>query len=179
MGFATALCGSSYSIPAEHIRVRRGSAVVTKEATFRDFLTARGLRFTRERAHILDKVFSTHKHFKADELRLAMRTQNARVSKATIYRTLALLVESGLLRQVITGEKHAHYEHVFGHEHHDHMVCSRCGEILEFFDPAIERLQDKICRQKRFQAEGHRLQITGLCARCAPKQSQKKEAKAS
>jgi len=141
--------------------------MVTKEEKFQQFLAARGLRFTRGRARILDRIFATHKHFRADDLLLEMRSRGLRVSPATIYRTLALLVQSGHLRQVITDDKHAHYEHVFGHEHHDHMVCSRCGEIIEFFDPAIERLQDKTCQEKGFKAEGHRLQIFGFCAKCA------------
>ena len=144
--------------------------MVTKEEKLREFLAARGLKFTGERGRILDQVFSVHRHFQADELLAEMRARGRRVSKATIYRTLALLVQSGLLLQVITGEKHAHYEHVFGHEHHDHMICTRCGEIAEFFEPGIERLQDKICGEKGFRAEGHRLQIIGLCARCAKKQ---------
>ena len=143
--------------------------MMTKEDKFKEFLSARGLKFTRERAQILDRIFSTHRHFEAEDLLMEMRARSARVSAATIYRTLALLVESGLLRQVITGEKHAHYEHVFGHAHHDHMTCTRCGEIVEFFDPEIERLQDKICEEKGFRAEGHRLQVIGLCARCARK----------
>jgi Fur family ferric uptake transcriptional regulator len=145
------------------------NGTVTNEEKFKEFLTARGLRFTRERARLLDKIFSTHKHFEADELLVDMRSGGVRVSKATIYRTLALLVQSGLLRQVITGEKHAHYEHVFGHTHHDHMTCSRCGAIVEFFDPEIETLQEKICKEKGFRAEGHRLQIIGLCSKCAKK----------
>jgi Fur family ferric uptake transcriptional regulator len=144
-------------------------AMVTKEEKFRDFLAGRGLRSTPERARILDRIFATHEHFQADNLLKEMRSRGPRVSKATIYRTLALLVESGLLRQVMTGEKHAHYEHVFGHAHHDHMTCTRCGEIVEFFDPEIERLQEKICEQKGFRAEGHRMQILGLCAKCARK----------
>jgi Fur family ferric uptake transcriptional regulator len=147
------------------------NGTVTKEEKFKEFLTARGLRFTRERGRLLEKIFSTHKHFEADDLLMDMRSGGVRVSKATIYRTLALLVESGLLRQVITGEKHAHYEHVFGHEHHDHMTCTQCGETVEFFEPKIERLQDKICEQKGFRAESHRMQIIGLCARCLRKQS--------
>ncbi len=122
---------------------------------------------TRERLRILDKVFSTHKHFEADDLLTEMRAKGLRVSKATIYRTLTLLVESGLLRRVITDEKHAHYEHVYGHEHHDHMICAQCGDIVEFCDPEIERLQDKICEEKKFRPQGHRMQIIGLCVRCA------------
>jgi Fur family ferric uptake transcriptional regulator len=151
--------------------------MVTKEEKFKEFLAARGLTFTRERARILDKIFSTHKHFEADDLLMEMHARGPRVSKSTIYRTLALLVESGLLRRVITGEKHAHYEHVFGHEHHDHMTCTRCGEIVEFVDPDIERLQDKICEEKGFRPEGHRLQIIGLCAKCA--RAQKRASAAS
>ena len=91
------------------------------EKIFRDYVQSKGLKFTPERQAILNHVFECHEHFEAEELLIDMRKNNKRVSKATIYRTLALLVNSGLLREVIFGEKHAHYEHVYGHEHHEHL----------------------------------------------------------
>ena len=138
----------------------------SSEEKFKRFLQSKGLKFTPERQVILDSVFECEKHFEAEELLIDMRMQDIRVSKATIYRTLALLVQGGLLREVIFGEKHAHYEHIHDHEHHDHLVCSGCGDIIEFTDERIERLQDEVCKKHKFRAETHRLQISGLCNDC-------------
>jgi len=99
-------------------------------------------------------------------LLIDMRKNNKRVSKATIYRTLALLVNSGLLREVIFGEKHAHYEHVYGHEHHEHLVCLGCGKIIEFTDARIEEFQKDVCIENKFKAESHKFQIMGYCEDC-------------
>src|SRR3989338_2773439 len=116
------------------------------ELKFREYLQSKGLKFTHERQSLLK-----------------------RVSKATIYRTLSLLVQCGLLREVIFGEKHSHYEHVHENEHHDHLVCSGCGKIIEFTDEELERLQDAVCLQYQFLPESHRLQIQGLCKECQRK----------
>ena len=137
------------------------------EQEFRQFLANRGLSFTRERKAILDRVFASHEHFEAKDLLAAVRASGERVSKATLYRALALLVASGLLAEVSFGERHSHYEHVLGHEHHDHLVCMRCGRVIEFTSLAIERLQGRICREQRFTPIGHRMRIFGYCAKCS------------
>ncbi len=136
------------------------------EKIFRDYVQSKGLKFTPERQAILNHVFQNHGHFEAEELLIDMRANNKRVSKATIYRTLALLVNSGLLREVIFGEKHAHYEHVHGHEHHEHLVCVKCGKIIEFTDERIEKFQEEVCLANKFKAESHRFQIMGYCENC-------------
>ncbi len=140
--------------------------MLSKEDVFKEYLTSRRLKFTAERQAILDRVFENHKHFEADELLVDLRLNDMKISKATIYRTLALLVKSGLLREVIFGERHAHYEHVYGHEHHDHLVCNNCGKIIEFTEHRIEKLQDEVCRKNKFKVDSHRLQIQGLCEDC-------------
>ena len=140
--------------------------MLSKEDVFKKYLTSRKLKFTAERQAILDRVFENHKHFEADELLVDLRLNDMKISKATIYRTLALLVKSGLLREVIFGERHAHYEHVYGHEHHDHLVCNNCGKIIEFTEHRIEKLQDEVCRKNKFKVDSHRLQIQGLCEDC-------------
>jgi Fur family ferric uptake transcriptional regulator len=137
------------------------------EKVFRDYVQSKGLKFTPERQAILNHVFECHGHFEAEELLIDMRKSNKRVSKATIYRTLSLLVNSGLLREVIFGEKHAHYEHVYGHEHHEHLVCIGCGKIIEFTDERIEKFQEEICIANKFKAESHKFQIMGYCVDCA------------
>jgi Fur family ferric uptake transcriptional regulator len=136
------------------------------EKKFRDYIQSRGLKFTPEREAILKHVFENRGHFEAEELLIDMRKNRKRVSKATIYRTLALLVKSGLLREVIFGEKHAHYEHVYGCNHHEHLVCIKCGKIIEFSDEEIEKFQDEVCVKNKFKPESHRFQITGYCEDC-------------
>ena len=134
---------------------------------FRKFLKSEGLRFTPEREIILDEAFSIHEHFEAEDLVFSIRRQGHRVSKATVYRTLTLLVQCGLLREVIFGERHSHYEHVFGHKHHDHLICLKCGKIIEFTNGTMERLQKEICKQHHFEPLRHKLEITGTCEDCA------------
>lgn len=137
-----------------------------EELTFREYLADAGLRFTSERRMILQEVFRRHEHFEAEDIVLGLRQLGQRVSRASVYRTLPLLVESGLLRPVHSDEKHGHYEHVFGHDHHDHLICTRCGATIEFRDDGIERLQVRVCAQHGFRPAHHRLEIIGICAAC-------------
>ena len=136
------------------------------EEKFKEFIQSKGLKFTPERRTILHQVFENHGHFEVEELLFEMRKKKIRVSKATIYRTVALLVKCGLLREVIFGEKHTHYEHVYGHEHHEHLVCIGCGKIIEFSDQKIEKFQDEVCEKNKFTPETHRFQIMGHCEDC-------------
>jgi Fur family transcriptional regulator, ferric uptake regulator len=147
--------------------------MLSEEEKFKEYLGLNNLKFTAERQAILDRVFANHKHFEADELLVELRLSHQNISRATIYRTLALLVKSGLLKEVISGERHAHYEHIFGHEHHDHLVCDNCGKIIEFVNYKIEDLQNGVCRKYNFKADSHRLQIHGLCKDCNVKNKRK------
>jgi len=135
-------------------------------ARFERFLAQRHLRMTTARREVLDAVFSTHEHFDADQLLLLLRERRSRVSKATVYRTLALLVESGLVREMTFGDRGHVFEHVVGHEHHDHMICTRCGRTIEFTDEQIEQLQQRVCDRMKFTSTHHILKIFGLCSRC-------------
>jgi Fur family ferric uptake transcriptional regulator len=143
------------------------------EACFRTYLAAHGLKYTRERRAILRAVMQNEEHFEAEELLLAMRDQGQRVAKATIYRALPLLLAAGVVREVIFGEKHAHYEHTFGHRPHDHMICQRCGRIVEFDSKDVVTLIDQLCSHEGFKSLSHRFQITGICQACRSGQSRK------
>ena len=138
-----------------------------EENKFRDYLKNNGLKYTPERQIILNQVFSNHDHFEADDLLVAVRKQSKKVSKATIYRTLAHLVKSGLLREAIFGEKHAHYEHVYKHKHHEHLICLSCNKIIEFSNQRLEEIQNDVCVERKFKPESHRLQIFGYCTDCS------------
>jgi len=137
------------------------------EEVFRDFLQARGLKLTRERKVILEEVFKQHDHFDIDEFYLKVRQKGLKVSKASIYRTLPLLLECGLVDEVKTTERQAFYEHIHGRKHHDHLICLSCGKVIEFYSPAIERLQEEICKKRRFKSLRHVLEIQGHCKDCA------------
>ncbi len=133
---------------------------------FGDFLKSRGLKRTSQRQLVLKEVFSSHGHFEVEELLVRIRASDRRVSRASLYRTLKLLVESGLLREMRLEEKHGHYEHTFGHQHHDHLLCIKCGKLIEFRSPSIEKSQQDVSRRHGFSVTGHRMQIMGYCRRC-------------
>jgi Fur family ferric uptake transcriptional regulator len=137
-----------------------GSAV----RTFRDHLRERGLRFTAQREAVLRAALTSADHFTADRLYESFRGLDSNVSLATVYRTLAHLRDCGLVREAFHAEGGSAYEAVHGH--HDHMLCVRCGRVIEFCDEQIEELQERICRKHDFEAMDHRMGIRGLCSQC-------------
>jgi Fur family ferric uptake transcriptional regulator len=106
-------------------------------------------------------------HFEAEQVLFALRSQGERVAKATIYRTLPLLVECGILKQVRFDVKQSHYRVCFGDAPRDNMVCRNCGRIIEFSSEDLTRLRDRLARKHQFQPLSHRLQISGFCQECA------------
>jgi Fur family ferric uptake transcriptional regulator len=141
---------------------------MVKEA-FRDFLRERGLRFTGERGAILDEVLSHEGHFDPEGLYISMRSRGNKVSRASVYRTLPLMREAGIVEQVEHTEKQVRYECTVGRGHHDHMSCLSCGKVIEFYCNDMERLQENLCRDEGFQVVGHVLEITGYCRDCVSK----------
>jgi Fur family transcriptional regulator, ferric uptake regulator len=136
------------------------------ERIFRRVLVRRRLHYTRERIEVLREVLRTHDHFDANELYKRLQRRKARISKATVYRTVALLSECRILREVFHSPQGARYEHVYGHEHHEHMICLACGKVIEFSSPGLERIQEKACRESKFEPVRHHLEILGYCQRC-------------
>jgi len=133
---------------------------------FSKHLRARGLRLTPERARILRGVLSMPSHFEPDDLLDHIRRSSGAVSRASVYRTLPLLVECGLIEEAIYKDRRTRYERSIGREHHDHLLCTSCGAIIEFVSEPIERLQDDVCREHGFQATSHTLEIRGRCRDC-------------
>lgn len=133
---------------------------------FEAFLREKRLRMTDQRRAILLLAWETHEHFTADDMFAWVRDRDASASRATVYRTLALLVEGGFIDTLRDGRGQTLYEHILGHAHHDHMVCMSCGRILEFRNDEIERLQEEVAAQKGFTILRHTLRLEGTCARC-------------
>ncbi len=140
----------------------------TIQKAFERFLRTRGLKLTAQRQRIFARAFQTHEHFSAETLYGWMQAeQGPRVSRATVYRTLGLLLEGGFIDSLDTGRGELMYEHTLGHLHHDHMVCLSCGRIEEFRDQRIEALQQEACRRKGFQLVSHDHRLLGYCRSCA------------
>jgi Fur family ferric uptake transcriptional regulator len=131
------------------------------------YLRGRGQRVTAERLALFDEIFSQHGHIDAEELLAAMKARGLKISRATVYRNLDLLVESGLARKQRLGSRGFLYEHMHFGQQHDHLVCTGCGRVVEFVSPGIAALQGEICRAHGFVPARHTLQISGLCNACA------------
>jgi Fur family ferric uptake transcriptional regulator len=130
------------------------------------YLQGNNLNTTTQRELIVDQFLRSHDHISIDELLAKVRKRNKRVGYATVYRTLKLLVDAGIAIQRQFGDGQARFE-VDG-EHHDHLICTKCGLILEFEDPEIEDLQEKIAkRMGGFQVMRHRHELYALCPRAA------------
>lgn len=131
------------------------------------YIRQRGLRLTPERLALFDEIFAQHGHIDAEELLRSMKERGLKTSRATVYRSLDLLVESGLVRKHQLGGSRQLYEHVHVGQRHDHLVCQECGRVVEFVSPGIEAMQSEICRAHGFEPGVHSLQIQSLCKECA------------
>jgi Fur family ferric uptake transcriptional regulator len=136
---------------------------------FRKYLERRGLKLTAERQALFDELFARHEHFEADELLMRLRAKRKKISRATIYRTLDLLVESGIVGRVRIRESGYRYERMRAGDHHDHLICDDCGRVVEFREPRIESLQDEICERYGFVLLSHSHQLRGVCRQCRPR----------
>src|SRR5262245_61078693 len=136
-------------------------------ARFAQYLSKQGLKMTRERRVLIDQVLSVRGHFDVDDLLGRLRKAGHAVSRATLYRNLPRLVDSGLIHKVEMARGQARYELMLGRHHHDHMICLTCGTILEFESAEVERIQEEVCRRKKFTMTGHSHQIRGYCEACA------------
>jgi Fur family ferric uptake transcriptional regulator len=134
---------------------------------FARYLASHRLKMTRSRRAILEEILAIRGHFTADDLLAHFRRRGREVAPATLYRTLARLVEAGLVHRIDMAKGQARYEPMFGRHHHDHMICLRCGKIIEFENREIERIQAAVCRRKKFHLLEHTHQLRGHCAACS------------
>jgi Fur family ferric uptake transcriptional regulator len=129
-----------------------------------EFLTGRGLRVTAQRQAIVDTVFETEEHFTAEQLLEWSRRKDRSVSRATVYRTLPLLTESGMVREMDFGKDYKFYDPNYAdHPNHNHLICSDCERIVEFESDKIAQIESEISHKLGFALKSQRLQITGAC----------------
>lgn len=131
---------------------------------FLAFLARKNLRITTQRQIIIDTVFSTEEHFTAEQLLDWSREKDPSISRATVYRTLPLLTESGLVREMDFGKDHRFYDPNYAdHPDHNHIICNDCERIVEFESDKLFKLEHEITRKLGFSIKAQRLQITANC----------------
>lgn len=126
-----------------------------------------GLKRTAQRDLILEVFLRTEEHLSSEDLYNLVKKEDSAIGQTTVYRTLKLLTEAGLAREVRFGDGRTHYEHNYKHEHHDHIICVDCGKIIEFFSQQLETLQDDIVAKHGFEMTSHSLRIWGYCKDCS------------
>ena len=136
------------------------------KAPLRAFLKEKRLHESKVRDLIVDTFLDADDHLGLEAILERVRRKNPGVSFATVYRTMRLLVEAGVAHARDFGSGSSLYEVAQGRAHHDHMVCERCGLVVEFVNDQIEKLQEKVASQHRFELRRHRLELFGICERC-------------
>ncbi|HHL40201.1 MAG TPA: transcriptional repressor [Deltaproteobacteria bacterium] len=135
--------------------------------TLKRYLEREGLKSTSQRDFIAQTFFKTNTHISIDELLKKVRRKNPSIGYATVYRTMKLLVDSGLAIARHFGDNQTRYENIPKDGHHDHIICVKCLKIVEFHDQKIEDIQDEIARNAGFEVINHKLEIYGYCPACS------------
>ena len=133
---------------------------------FSDYIRNKGLRHTAQRDTIVDCFLTAERHITADDLYDKLKKTSSEIGIATVHRNLKLMCESGIAEEIKIGNEKTRYEQKVGQAHHDHLICTKCGEFTEVYDKRIERLQDELAKANRFIPQKHKLEIYGLCGKC-------------
>ena len=145
---------------------RRNEEFTQEKEILVEHLQKAGLRRTSQRDLILETFLRTEDHLTSEDLYQLVKRSDPTVGHTTVYRTLKLLTDAGLAREVRFGDNKTYYEHHFNHEHHDHMICTNCGRVIEFYSAEIEALQDQMADNFGFQPTHHSLRLWGICRDC-------------
>ena len=133
---------------------------------FEAHIRHKNLKYTEQRTQILKTFLETERHLTAEELYVLVKKKFPSIGYATICRTVKLLCECGLCSELKVEDGVTRYEHLYGHEHHDHLICINCGSFIEVVSPEIERLQEKLVEENDFVLKRHRLELYGICKKC-------------
>jgi Fur family ferric uptake transcriptional regulator len=134
--------------------------------TLKSCMDERGLRSTEQRRLIAETVFGSSEHLSLEQLLEIVRHMDPRVGYATVYRTMKLLTECGIVHERRFGDGLTRYELADEHAHHDHLICVKCGSITEFEEPLIEELQRRVAERYDFEVREHKHELYGVCKGC-------------
>ncbi len=129
-----------------------------------DYIIQNKLKITKQRRAVLNAFIECENHISAEELYNLVTAIEPKVGLATVYRTLTLLTKSGLASELDFGDGQKRYEHKYMHSHHDHMICTECGKIIEFNHPLIEKFQEEVASRNGVTITSHKLDMFGLCS---------------
>jgi len=124
------------------------------------------LKNTKQRVQILETFFENEGHSNVDEIYHLVKKKNPKIGYATVHRTLSLLNKLGIIEATKIGNQKIIYEHKYAHNHHDHLVCTKCGKIIEVECKELEALQNQLAKKNNFKILDHKLIIYGLCKKC-------------
>lgn len=137
-----------------------------KISEFARFIEEKGLKSTTQRDEVVNAFFNLKGHVSIEELHHEVQKKNQKIGYTTVYRTLKLLTESGFAHERQFGDGQARYEPVTTEEHHDHLICLKCGAIMEFENKKIEKLQEDVAKEHGFEVKHHKLELYGYCKKC-------------
>jgi len=137
---------------------------------FREYLRGNGKLYSKQREQILDIFLKTEHHPTINDLYDLIRKKHPQIGLATVYRTMRVICDAGLARETDFGGGIRRFEHKYKHQHHDHLICLKCGRIIEVMSPEIEKLQESLAKKHRFKAVEHRMEIFGICKACKHKE---------
>lgn len=146
---------------------------------FHNHLKREHLKRTSQRDLILDVFLDTEGHVSSEDLYAIVKSKDPTVGFTTVYRTLKLFKDCGLARELEFHDGRTLYEHDYKHTHHDHLICTKCGALIEFYSEQIEQLQDEIVRRYRFKPLHHSHRIFGICSECQKVERAAEKARAS
>ena len=133
---------------------------------FRRYLREQGLPVTTQREQVAEAILESRGHLSVEDIEQQLRERGLHIGKATVYRTLDILARSGMITERDFGEGFRRYERVPGHPHHEHLICTRCGKVIEFTNDRLERLKALVAEEYGFEHHHHRLDIYGVCREC-------------
>ena len=143
-----------------------GVIMESAQKVFQEYLKAQGMVRSQQREQILDVFLGIEAHTTIDDLHARVKKKHPKIGLATVYRAMKVICDAGLADEADFGDGIRRFEHKYRHQHHDHLVCTECGQLIEVVCPEIEKLQEDLAQQHGFTPVRHEMQIFGLCRKC-------------